>query len=890
MFVKKPPRRSLRYGLFALILFAVLPAFGLIIYNAIDNLRRADDDVKDAASRIVRLAARNHEQLIDEAYSLVTLMTRLPRPLLNAPGCQALLYDLWTPHPSFANIAVISLAGEVTCSARPEYTGVNYGDRPWFKDAISQQKFVTSEYLLGRVTTNPSVIFAAPLLDRAGTVQSVLGVSVRLEWIDRLSEQAELPIGSTYTLVDWQGTVLARYPRARGVGKSPPETSLVRAMLSQTQETMIERADADGVDRLYVVKPLGEHSGARMWYLAIGIPKATAYAQTRAILLQNLIFMGIVAALALAVAWWGSTRLILRPIRSLVDSSTRLGKGDLSARIAMNDRHDEIGQLAGAFDQMAEALELREVERKKAEEIHAQLAAIVESSNDAIIGRTLDGIVTSWNKAAERLFGYAAEEMLGKSIMLLMPQDQVESVTLNFARIARGEHIDSYETIRLKKGGELVDVSVTASPVSDNNGAVTGASSITRDISQRQRSEAEIKALHDISQEITSTLDLQRVLQILLEKIKLLLPYAAAQIRLINKETGQLERVACPREERWKLGEDRLQHAIIDTVLTTKRSLTVGDLQADEQNARREFYRQHGWVSYLGVPLIVKDEAIGVLSLFTGSLREFTKREILFAETLAKQASIAISNSRLYEETKRLSDELTVSETESRRLANGLIQARDDEAKRIAHTLHDESGQLLALVYIALDELSADLADDADKNQIQEIKHLLDSVEERWRDLSHELHPSMLDHLGLTATTEYLTSQIAKRTGLQINLSDYLNERLPATLELTLFRVVQEALNNIIRHAHARTVAIRITQQEDWIQCAIQDDGIGFDPAATARRYKLNGAGLGLVGMRERIEAISGSLEILSTPGEGTKLFISVRREKDRESSRTACR
>jgi PAS domain S-box-containing protein len=408
-------------------------------------------------------------------------------------------------------------------------------------------------------------------------------------------------------------------------------------------------------------------------------------------------------------------------------------------------------------------------------------------------------------------------------------------------------------------------------------------------LAQHQRSETELKTLHDIAVELTSTLDLQRVLQIVLEKFELLLPYAATQIRLLNKELGQLERVACPREERWNLGDDRLQHAIIDTLLTSKCSLAIRDLQADEQNARREFYRQHGWVSYLGVPLIVNDEAIGVLSLFTKSLREFSKREILFAETLAKQASIAIFNSRLYEETKRLSDQLTVSETESRRLANGLIRARDEEAKRIAHTLHDESGQLLALVYIALDELSARLAE-ADKNQVREIKRLLDNVEDRWRDLSHELHPSMLDHLGLTPTTEYLTAQIAKRTGLQINLSDYLKGRLPAMLELTLFRVVQEGLNNVIRHARASTVDIRITQQEDWIQCAIQDDGIGFDSAAIAQRHQINGAGLGLVGMRERIEAIGGSLEILSTPGEGTKLFISVRRETRLDVSHTDCR
>ena len=95
---------------------------------------------------------------------------------------------------------------------------------------------------------------------------------------------------------------------------------------------------------------------------------------------------------------------------------------------------------------------------------------------------------------------------------------------------------------------------------------------------------------------------------------------------------------------------------------------------------------------------------------------------------------------------------------------------------------------------------------------------------------------------------------------------------------------MQEALNNIVRHAGARVVDIRIVQHGDWIQCAIQDDGTGFDPTATARRQALKGAGLGLAGMRERIEAVGGSLQIISRPGEGTKLFVSVRRENDRDA------
>ena len=552
----------------------------------------------------------------------------------------------------------------------------------------------------------------------------------------------------------------------------------------------------------------------------------------------------------------------------------------------------------------------------------AQNELILNSVGEGIYGLNREGQIIFANPVAAEILGLPVESLIGRPIADLLDRGLAkETDDASGARallsVLHGGSLrnEGRELLWRGDGTQFQAEYVSGATVErgERTGAVVSIKDVTKRerfeqtllekklelenanfaksefLAQHQRSENELKTLHDIAVELTSTLDLQRVLQIVLQKFELLLPYAATQIRLLNKELGQLERVACPREERWNLGDDRLLHAIIDTILTSKCSLAIRDLQADEQNARREFYRQHGWVSYLGVPLIVNDEAIGVLSLFTKSLREFSKREILFAETLAKQASIAIFNSRLYEETKRLSDQLTVSETESRRLANGLIRARDEEAKRIAHTLHDESGQLLALVYIALDELSAGLAE-ADKNQVREIKRLLDSVEDRWRDLSHELHPAMLDHLGLTPTTEYLTAQIAKRTGLQINLSDYLTGRLPAKLELTLFRVIQEGLNNVIRHARASTVDIRITQHEDWIQCAIQDDGIGFDSVAIAQRHKLNGAGLGLVGMRERIEAIGGSLEILSTPGEGTKLFISVRRDTRLDVSHTDCR
>jgi signal transduction histidine kinase len=358
---------------------------------------------------------------------------------------------------------------------------------------------------------------------------------------------------------------------------------------------------------------------------------------------------------------------------------------------------------------------------------------------------------------------------------------------------------------------------------------------------------------------------------------------------LINKVTGKLDPVACRNidEAQWKAGGTGFQHSIHRTILQSKRPLVIPNLQNDERNWRQEFYREQGLISYLGMPLIVKDEAIGVLSLLTKEAHAFTHQEIRFAETLAKQASIAIYNSQLYEESKKLTEDLAGSEEQIHALANGLIHARDEEAKRIAHALHDESGQLLAMVYIALDEMAKGLAA-TDKERVQAIKGLLDDVEKRLRDLSHELHPAMLDHLGLIPSVEYLAKQISKRTGIQIKVAADLNERLSPLLELSLFRGVQEAFNNVVRHARAKTINVRIMQDEELIQCAIQDDGVGFNPTAAWRRKKHKGQGLGLAGMRERIEGIGGFFQILSAPGEGTKLFISMPREKYRGAQSAA--
>lgn len=856
-----------------LVVLSLLPAFVLIIYKDVEDSRQAAADARRAAAQVLRFSSQAHQQMLDEAHNLLSFLSAMPGVLLNPPLCRKLMAGLSGEYAKFGSFLVLDSRGDVVCSKLPGFARVNYADRPWFREAVQSRRFVAGEYLVGRVTGKPMIAFSAPLLD-GETVKGVIGAAVFLEWLNRVSDLARLPAGSTFTILDRDGVVLARQPGSeKWVGKPYPAGDVLRMVMASSGEDTVESARPDGIPRLFAFKPLVPPNKIVYGYLLVGIPKEMAYRSARAKVLLNMIFVSLAALLVVAIGWWGSKTLVLKPILALADASAKLAHGDLNARSGITARRDEIGQLARAFDHMAASLQAREAERKTAEDVRARLAAIVESSSDAIISRDLEGRITSWNKGAERLFGYRAEEMIGKETRLLVPPDQLERAKAHYARINRGERIESFETTRVTKGGARIHVSVTVSPIIDDAGKVIGASSIVRDIGDRIRSENELKALHEINLALTSSLELRWILDLLLERIEILLPYGAAHIRLLDRATGRLEPVTCRNldEEQWKAGRVALQQSVHARILQTQRPVIIRNLDRDENVRRRDFYRREGLVSFLGLPLTVQKEAIGVLSLFTREEHEFSPEEIRFAETLAKQASVAIHNAQLYQESRKLSEQLAAREERIRNLVARLIHARDEEAKRIASELHDESRQFLALVYISLDELTRDLPGD-DQKRVLRIKGLLDQVEERLRDLSHELYPHMLDQLGLMPSLEFLAHQTAKRLGIEIVVKGDLDRRLAPRLELTIYRVLQEALNNVARHAGAKSVVIRVQQDERWIQCAIQDDGVGFDPAAADERH-----GLGLARMRERVHAAGGSLELISAPGQGTKLFFSFR-------------
>ncbi|HKB23811.1 MAG TPA: PAS domain S-box protein [Methylomirabilota bacterium] len=201
-----------------------------------------------------------------------------------------------------------------------------------------------------------------------------------------------------------------------------------------------------------------------------------------------------------------------------------------------------------------------------------------------------------------------------------------------------------------------------------------------------------------------------------------------------------------------------------------------------------------------------------------------------------------------------------------------LNEALEEEVKRIAHALHDEAGQLLASVHIVLADITRDLPPSASQ-RLDEVRGLLNKIEEQLRHLSHELRPTILDDLGLHPALEFLADGVSKRTGLRIFVDGTPGTRLPPATETALYRIVQEALTNVTKHAQAGRVAITFAREGRFLRCSVHDDGAGLDAATLARRGR---RGLGLLGIQERLNAVRGTLEIVSAPGRGTELLITV--------------
>ena len=256
-------------------------------------------------------------------------------------------------------------------------------------------------------------------------------------------------------------------------------------------------------------------------------------------------------------------------------------------------------------------------------------------------------------------------------------------------------------------------------------------------------------------------------------------------------------------------------------------------------------------------------------------------------------AGEALEKQRLVMENAQLLEAVMRHREELQRLSAQLIHAQEAERKRISQELHDELGQALTAMSINLSVIKKEMPPQLTLmigERLEETALLVDQTLEEVRELALNLRPSMLDDLGLLPTLRWYVGRYARRVCLEVELEAiYLEERLPREMETVLYRVVQEALTNIAKHAQANRVRIRLEGKDSTVSVLIEDNGRGFDTDEVAARERSE-RGAGLLGMRERVSSLGGSLSIRSRPGQGTQLSVEVPldTEADHEENQSA--
>lgn len=302
-------------------------------------------------------------------------------------------------------------------------------------------------------------------------------------------------------------------------------------------------------------------------------------------------------------------------------------------------------------------------------------------------------------------------------------------------------------------------------------------------------------------------------------------------------------------------------------------------LLRDYQAAMREYVRKPGEA---GLQLAYElgrralDQGAAMLDL-AAFYHEALTTMLRSARTSAECARKVESSGRFFVESLSPFEMTHQGHHDAQAAMRQLNERMEAEAQRIAHALHDEAGQLLVRVHFALERLAGDLPPNS-QSLIGDVRSRLAEVEEQLRRLSHELRPPMLDLLGLVPTLQFLAQGVAQRSGLGIVVQGSTPGRLSPLVEIALYRSVQEALTNVTKHAKATRVTIQVQHQETdkmtMIVCSVKDNGVGFDVRPVSEPGPRHG--LGLLGIQERMKALSGSLELKSAPCQGTEVQIQV--------------
>jgi PAS domain S-box-containing protein len=523
-------------------------------------------------------------------------------------------------------------------------------------------------------------------------------------------------------------------------------------------------------------------------------------------------------------------------------------------------------------------------ERKCSEQAAQQLAAIVESSDEAIISKDLNGIVTSWNHGAERIFGYRADEMIGKPITMLIPTDRHAEETEILRKIRRGQPIKHFETVRRCKDGRLIDISLTISPIRDANGKIIGASKIARDVTEKKRDEETQHVLYELVANMNRGMDLPAIYDAALDAIVRCQKADRASILLYDdnkimrfrawRNLSESYRRAVEGHSPWK-PDDRAPQPVF-----------IGDISKIEIDYHlRKLVAAEGIRALAFIPITYESRLLGKFMIYYDAPHPFSLEEIRPAQTIANQIAFAIERKRAETELKRARDE-----------AQRANRAKDDFLAALSHELRTPLNPVLLIA-----------SDSANDHALPpRVRHAFDTIRKNV-ELEARLIDDLLDisritcgkmtmemdavdvHAAICAALEKVQSDLGqKEIALKLNLNAPEFEARGDAVRLQ--QVFWNLLKNAVKFTAPRgSIAVNSRVEKNELVLSISDSGVGMTPAELTRSFdafsqgehattnQFGGMGLGLAISRSIVGAHFGRIWAESEGrGKGSTFIVAL--------------
>jgi signal transduction histidine kinase len=749
----------------------VVPAFALILDTAAKYRELTATQIRQNAIVAARAIAREQDRVLENAHEFLVTVSRVPQIRdMDPAACRKILAGLLEPR--YADLVVADRSGKPLCTAlSPNLSLADPSGRHHARTIAAY------DFAVGDIRRQPAGIknfldVSYPILTHPGVVRAVVSATLDLSWINRIAVETHLYPGATFTLIGGNGDVLLRHPDGADWIGRPIFGDAVKFKTTglQAEQTM-EAVGSDGVSRLFAFSRLKNSVAGQTVYAVVDLPVPVAFAKTRDILIQNLITLGILSAIILLLTWYGTDILVLRRIRDIIAATKQVAAGNLGARTTLTYDDNELGHMARAFDNLAQALEKREAEA-----------------------------------------------------------------------------IESTKHIR----------------------------------QQRKQQEA----LYALNRGITSTLDVASVLRTLLDHISALFSSYAVTVSWINAHNNNLETIAYRGMDRSDPASE--EFASIESlpllVLKQRTLIAISDTANDRRAADREFLSRQGWVSYLGLPLIAKEEPIGVLSFYGREKRDFSSQDLSFLNALANQAAIAIYNSRLFEQTQNQALELE----KSNKIKDEFLGVMSHELRTPLNIIMNYSE---ALRMGTFGEIGAAQAQGTDKIRAQAvhllslINGILEITKIESGTVSIDVIPIDLKEFMAELKSDYmlpLEKEIALIWNDSADLPSIVSDRIK------LKQIVTNLINNAIKFTDqgAVTVSAEVAVDGHTLDISVADTGPGIAPdmlpfvfdkfrqidSATTRNY--SGAGLGLYIVKNFVNLLGGTIEACSEVQKGSVFTV----------------